>query len=222
MEASDYVKSDITAEQARAVDLGHARLTAATRALMDAQLRTEVPLDVIDEVAAQIEEITGRLLKQALPGPFGIQVGPEGTLRNHGNTVTGLRNPFSFFRDIQHDPSGRAWVNFHLNGLYEGPPGLVHGGVSALLLDQLCGEAAGAGGVPGMTAKFDLKYRRPTPLGNLYAEAWVDSNVEYKTIVKGHIKDPEGNVTVEVEGLFILPRWAREGSGWPHRPQTFE
>ena len=74
-----------------------------------------------------------------------------------------------------------------------------------------------------MTAKFELNYRRPTPLGELYAEAWVDSSADYKTIVKGHIKDPEDQVTVEVEGLFILPRWAREGTaGWPHRPQTFE
>ena len=32
----------------------------------------------------------------------------------------------------------------------------------------------------------------------------------YKTTVKGHLQDGDGNVTVEAEGLFILPRWARE------------
>ena len=43
-----------------------------------------------------------------------------------------------------------------------------------------------------------------------------------KTTIKGHLKDADGNVTVEAEGLFILPRWARESGGWPNRPPTFE
>ena len=42
-------------------------------------------------------------------------------------------------------------------------PGLVHGGVSALILDQLLGEAAGAGGKPGMTGTLTLRYRRAHP-----------------------------------------------------------
>ena len=78
-----------------------------------------------------------------------------------------------------------------------------------MILDQLLGEAAGAGGKPGMTATLTLTYRRGTPLGDLRAEAWIDRSSGYKTWAKGHIIGPEG-VTVEAEGLFILPKWARE------------
>ena len=39
-----------------------------------------------------------------------------------------------------------AWSEFLLSALYEGPPGKVHGGVLALVLDQIFGEAAAAGG----------------------------------------------------------------------------
>jgi hypothetical protein len=32
----------------------------------------------------------------------------------------------------------------------------------------------------------------------------------HKTTVEGHILGPDGEPTVEADGLFILPRWARE------------
>jgi hypothetical protein len=78
-----------------------------------------------------------------------------------------------------------------------------------MVLDQLLGEATGAGGKPGMTGTLTLRYRRGTPLGDLSAEAWIERSEGIKTWAKGHLMDAEG-VTVEAEGLFILPRWARE------------
>ena len=107
------------------------------------------------------------------------------------------------------DPAGRASADFHLGAAYEGPPGLVHGGVAALILDQVLGEAAGAGGKPGMTGTLTLRYRRGTPLGDLRCEAWIDRVEGIKTCAQGRLSDAEG-VTVEAEGVFILPRWARE------------
>jgi hypothetical protein len=60
-----------------------------------------------------------------------------------------------------------------------------------------------------MTATLTLTYRRRTPLGDLYASAWIDKADGIKTWARGEIVGPEG-VTVEAEGLFILPKWARE------------
>jgi hypothetical protein len=51
----------------------------------------------------------------------------------------------------------------------------------------------------------------------------VDSTAGIKTTVKGELRDADGEVTVEAEGLFILPRWAREqlaASGEP--PPQYE
>ena len=54
-------------------------------------------------------------------------------------------------------------------------------------------------------------------------EAWIDHVDGHKTTVKGHIQDAEGTPTVEAEGLFILPRWAREAMKDPgRRPSSFE
>jgi acyl-coenzyme A thioesterase PaaI-like protein len=111
---------------------------------------------------------------------------------------------------IERSDEGRAWASFRLGAVYEGPPGMVHGGVSALLLDQLLGEAAAAGGAPGMTGTLTLRYRRPTPLGEVSGEAWIERVDGIKTIVRGELRNAEGETSVEAEGIFILPRWARE------------
>jgi acyl-coenzyme A thioesterase PaaI-like protein len=224
MDADSYRRSTMTPEQAARYDEVFGALARSTRELLEAQLLTEVDLDVAREVAAEIDALTARLRKQARTEPIGIEVGADGRTRAHGNAVIGLRNPVAPPLHVQRTPDGKAWSTFHLGPQYEGPPGLVHGGVSALLLDQLCGEAAAAGGSPGMTGRLTLHYRRPTPLGELSGEAWIDHVEGYKTTVKGHLKDVEGNPTVEAEGLFILPRWAREliAEREEKRPDRFE
>jgi acyl-coenzyme A thioesterase PaaI-like protein len=223
MDADSYRRSPLSEEEAAAHDRVFGALAQATREFMEAQLLTRVDHDEVADVQAALEALTARLRKDAREKPHGVEIGPDGSARAHGNAVVGLRNPVAPPLQVQRSSEGRAWASFHLSALYEGPPGLVHGGVSALLLDQLCGEAAAAGGVPGMTGRLTLHYRRPTPLGDLTAEAWVAETDGIKTTVRGHVKDPEGNPTVEAEGLFILPRWAREAmERSKDRPSRFE
>ena len=50
---------------------------------------------------------------------------------------------------------------------YGGPPGIVHGGIQATLLDEVCGMAAHVGEADGVlivTADFNLRFRRPVHL----------------------------------------------------------
>jgi len=204
-----YVQDDITAAEFARQQALYEPLTRAVRGLVDATIRTEVDDDEIRAVQAEVERLTARLRTRQLEGSYGVRFGASGRGRPWGNAVVGLRNPVAPPLLVEHDDTGRAWSDFHLGAAYEGPPTLVHGGVSALILDQMLGEAAGAGGKPGMTGTLTLRYRRGTPLGDLRAEAWIDRSEGIKTWAKGHLLDAEG-VTVEAEGVFILPRWARE------------
>ena len=225
MDAAFYSRTTMTAEQAAEHDAVFGALTAATRALADAQLRTEVDHDEAVKVTAEIEALTDRLLRRARDGALGTELGPGAKeVRNHGNAVMGLRNPFASV-DVARkwvDDAKHVHAELSLGPLYEGPPGLVHGGVSALILDQLLGEAAAVGGGPGMTGRLTVHYRRPTPLGELTAEAWLESTAGRKSTVRGVVRDVEGRTTVEAEGLFILPRWATEHPEWTTREKTFE
>lgn len=210
MDANSYQRISMSLEEMHEHDRVLGALAQRTRELIDASLHTTVDHETVEEVTAALEVLTEKLRKESDPGFLGVKIGPDGSGRNHGNAVVGLRNPFAPPLKVEKTKEGTAFAAFHLGAAYEGPPSLVHGGVSALILDQMLGEAAAAGGAPGMTGRLDLTYRRPTPLGDLTAKAWIHEVNGHKTTVRGHILGPDGEPTVEAEGLFILPRWARE------------
>lgn len=206
-----YVQDDITPEELERQRALYGPFTQSVRELLDATIRTTVDDDEIRAAQAEVEAITERLRKEQLDGPYGVRFGSTGRGRPWGNTVVGLRNAAAPPLVIEHSEAGdgNVWSDFHLGAAYEGPPGLVHGGVSSMILDQMLGESAGAGGRPGMTATLTLTYKQGTPLGDLRAEAWIERSEGIKTWAKGHLIGPDG-VTVEAEGLFIMPKWARE------------
>lgn len=207
----EYRTVDMTDEEFAEEQAVYGRLTDALRRLNEVSLRTTVGYDAVVAATAAVEAITAQLEVEMIPANFGVVVTNNGRVRGYGNSVVGLRNAIAPpLKIVQDRVKGGASSEFFLNALYEGPPGKVHGGVLALVLDQIFGEAAAAGGTPGMTGTLTLRYRKPTPLGACSAEAWVDSSAGIKTIVKGELRDADGEVTVEAEGLFILPRWARE------------
>ena len=216
-----YLRDDITEDEIERQRLLYGPFTDAVRGLVDATIRTEVDDDEVRAVQAEVEALTERLRKRQLDGAYGVRFSPGGRGRPWGNPVVGVRNAAAPPVVVERDPSGRAWSSFHLGAAFEGPPGLVHGGVSAMILDQMLGEATGAGGKPGMTGTLTLRYRRGTPLGDLSAEAWIERSEGIKTWARGHLADADG-VTVEAEGLFILPRWARERLEEAENPKYFE
>ena len=206
-----YQQDDITPEELDRQSELNGRFGQVLRELVDASIRTAVAEDDIRRAMLEIEQITARLRMSQLPGSFGIKVSPRGGPLHWGNAAVGLRNAIAPPLLVERDPSGNGNVHaeFLLGAAYEGPPTLVHGGVCALILDHMLGEAASAGGKPGMTGRLTMIYRKPTPLGRLRAEAWIDRSEGIKTWARGHIIGPQG-VTAEADGLFILPSWARE------------
>lgn len=221
-----FERDDLTPDEVARQAALFGPLTSAVRDLVDATIRTTVADGEVRAVQAEVERLTARLRAAQIPGSYGVHFGADGRGRPWGNAVVGLRNPVAPPLVTEHHPDadGRVWCDFHLGAAYEGPPTLVHGGVLALILDQVLGESAGAGGRPGMTGTLTVRYLGPTPLGDLRAEAWIDRVDGIKSWAKGQIVGPEG-VTVEAEGVFILPRWARglapqaEGG---ERPSYFE
>lgn len=89
---------------------------------------------------------------------------------------------------------------------HEGPPGCAHGGIIALLLDQILGQANFEHGVPAMTGTLTIRYRRPTPLfEELTIEADGPQSADGKRCQsKGRILC-HGKVTAEAQGIFVLP-----------------
>lgn len=187
-------------------------LAQSVRELIDATIRTQADDATVEEVTAQVREMTERLRAGILSDSPGMRYVVDGRPLAWGNAVIGLRNPIAPPLVIEHGQNGHCWADFHLGAAYEGPPSLVHGGVSALVLDHLLGEAASEGLTkPLFTGTITVKYLRGTPLGPLHAEASVYRREAIKTYARGHISDAAG-VTVEADGVFIMPSWARDGA----------
>lgn len=188
-----------------------APLTAAVRDLVEVSLRTGVDAGTVAEATTAIEAVTDMLRCEQADRPVRFQR-HEVTGRPvvWSNPVIGLRNPLAPPLTVHHDSEGRCWSEFTLGSVYEGPPGLVHGGISAMILDQLLGEVAtNELTTPKFTGTITVRYLRGTPLGPLRAEAVIDRNENHKTYARGFISDAQGP-TVEAEGVFIMPMWARE------------
>ena len=91
-----------------------------------------------------------------------------------------------------------------LGAAYEGPPGHLHGGYGALVLDHLLGALASYNDpdTPAATGTISFRYQRPTRLGPVHAEAEIKGTDGRKIFVVGHLADAEG-VTITAEGVFI-------------------
>lgn len=201
----------ISADESAQLSQRYEPLAQAVRDLIDATIRTQADDATAREVTAQLRQLTERLRDGYLSDAPGLRYVVDGRPLAWGNAVVGLRNPIAPPLVIQHGADGHCWSDFHLGAAYEGPPSLVHGGVSALVLDHLLGEAASEGLTkPLYTGTITIKYLRGTPLGSLRAEAAVYRREGIKTFARGHISDATG-VTVQAEGVFIMPAWARDG-----------
>lgn len=207
MSGEDFSLSDLSTEEVDRLEAVYAPLTDAVRALVDATIRTTVPEDEIRDVTHEVEGLVARLRAEQLPGPAGVHYNADGRHWNWGNAVVGVRNAIAPPVTLHHEPDGRVHAEVTLGAPYEGPPGLVHGGVVALLLDQLMGETASGFKRLTLTGTLTMRYRRGTPLGPVRIEGRIDREEGRKVFVVATIADPEG-VTVEAEGVFIIPSWA--------------
>ena len=187
----------------------HETLTASVRRLIEATIRTEVDAAAIVAARDKIDAATAQLSDTLMSGSFGVQLAHDGQSIALGNVVIGQRNPVAPPLVIRDEAGGAVHTNFVLGAAYEGPPGMVHGGVCALILDHVLGATAHLPNKPAYTGTLTLRYLRGTPLGQpLRAQAHVERIDGAKTFAVGHIADADG-VTVQAEGVFIHPRKAR-------------
>lgn len=87
----------------------------------------------------------------------------------------------------------------------DGHPGIAHGGIVALLLDEVLGLAAEeALGVNVFTLSLNTKFKRALGIpGVVLGRAWCTKADGRKRWVSGVLEDGEGGVYAEAESLFI-------------------
>lgn len=196
----------ITPEDVQRAQAVFEPLTQSLRELIDVTIRSRVDESEVRRAHALIQQ-AGEILGSRLdPAPFGVRTATDGRTLPWGNVAIGMRNAIAPPLRVDRDEAGqRAVADLVLGAAYEGPPGLVHGGVCALILDHLLGATAHRPDRPAFTGTLTLRYVAPTPLGRLRVEAWVEREDGGKTFAEGHLLDSQGRVTVHATGIFIRP-----------------
>ncbi|WIN00386.1 hotdog domain-containing protein [Actinoplanes oblitus] len=135
----------------------------ALRALVEQATVTEAPTGDLLRAAAGIRDVIDRL---------GGRTRDPAALPRADDLLGGIRlyNPVTGGGSALAPPlrvevlGGTAIGRCTLGMAFEGPPRFAHGGVSAMLLDQLLGHTVVAAGRPGMTVRLDTAYHAPVPL----------------------------------------------------------
>lgn len=180
----------------------------ALRELIAASVTTTVPASEVAAAAELVRAATARIAGSRRPASQLPRLDDPSEGRRVFNPVTGIANPLAPPLVVRADGDGVV-AEATLGLAYEGPPSFVHGGMSALFMDQMLGSAAGAAGLWGMTAHLELDYRGPLPLETpLVLRARVESHEGRKAFIAGTIApaaEPD-QVLVEARGLFVMPR----------------
>jgi acyl-coenzyme A thioesterase PaaI-like protein len=172
-------------------------LAVAVRELLEHAVRSQ-DADGVAAATELVRQATAEL-RQLREGPWVV----GGTLPSPYNPVIGVGNPMAPpVTFTQHDDEGvRAEVRF--GTAYEGAPGLVHGGMLALVMDQVFGEAGIAARVAGMTVGLELRYAAPTYVHkDLLLEAHVVAAGDRIVEMAGTITC-DGTVTVTATATFF-------------------
>jgi len=118
------------------------------------------------------------------------------------NPLYGLSNPLAPPLEMWRS-ADRAHGRVRMGAPYEGPPGHVHGGYLAAILDQFLGFAQTLSGMSGMTGKLELRYVRPTPLDTpLELEAWMKEQIGRLAYVEGVLR-ASGQICVKAKAMFV-------------------
>jgi uncharacterized protein (TIGR00369 family) len=102
---------------------------------------------------------------------------------------------------------GRATAEVLPDERLTGPPGTVHGGLTAAVFDELLGAAVVSMTGGSMTAHLEIDYRRPWLLGRLgrfgASAEWVG---ERKLQATAELRDADGVLLAEGRGLWVVAR----------------
>ena len=183
------------------------RLASATRALNEKLVSTDIDPELAAALTEKIEDLTAALSQaQQVDGLVDMaKRGERGTIDDvMGELVSvgGRSHPCSP-ELLWQEASNRITGTVRFNQAFEGPPGHVHGGWVAGVLDHIMGMTNVRTGHPGMTGGLSVRYLKPTPLNQLIEISAEATELDDKrTEVKGTMRCGE-TTTATAEAIFV-------------------
>lgn len=119
--------------------------------------------------------------------------------------VCGMQNPVGL--KIFFESDGECvWAQFTPQEEHQGYPGVLHGGITFALLDEVIGRAAmELGDTPWMmTAKAEMRFRKPVPIGEELTLMGKLTRVRSRTVEGvGELRLEDSSVAVDAKAVYI-------------------
>jgi acyl-coenzyme A thioesterase PaaI-like protein len=183
------------------------RLASATRALNEKLVSTDIDPELAAALTEKIEGLAAELSQaQQVTGLVDMaKRGQRGTIDDvMGELVSvgGRSHPCSPELRWQ-EASNRITGTVKFSQAFEGPPGHVHGGWVAGVLDHLMGMTHVRTGHPGMTGGLSVRYLKPTPLNQrIEVSAQATELDDKRTEVNAEMRFGE-TTTATAEAIFV-------------------
>ena len=120
--------------------------------------------------------------------------------------VCGLENPIGLKLAFYQTADGEVSAEYTVDESYQGYPGVVHGGVVAAMLDEICGRSHMGVDPPRFmyTARLDIRYRKNVPVGQRLKLVGKAGKSKRRTATAhGAIYSPDGELLAEAEALLV-------------------
>ena len=198
-QAAESVAIDWSPSQER-VALGE-----ALRRLLDVVVHTGASPAELRAAATAVDAVTAGLARPVVRADMAVH---GDSYHAHMSLVGGISHPVApqLSMAVSKDTAtGReSGVGEVVIGpLFQGGPGLVHGGIIALLIDHAMGCVAVRPDRPAMTVKLAMRYRRPTPLGVPLRVSVTLDRIEGRKLHLSATITAGGEVTVEADAIFL-------------------
>jgi acyl-coenzyme A thioesterase PaaI-like protein len=191
-------------------------LVAQTRALVEAVVLTAVDAPARAAAARAVSAITADLSARHRPEPLLLvrrgERGVESLLQAGSGRLNPQAPPVEWLeRPIEPDPgTGPVPSTVHarcvFGAAHAGSPSRVHGGVLALVLDEVLGTAVTVSGVSGMTVSLTVSLLAGTPIGvPVEIVARCTGHEGRKSFAIGEVL-VDGEITAEAHAVFVSER----------------
>ncbi|NLF94405.1 MAG: PaaI family thioesterase [Oligosphaeraceae bacterium] len=131
------------------------------------------------------------------------QKSSAGAISHQGCLLCGGANPFSLQLSFQETAEGGVRTDFLTSSVLQGYPGILHGGVTASLLDAAMTNCLFQHGIQAYTADLHVRYLHPVPCpAQLEIKAWIVSEYAPLYQLRSEISR-EQQIMARGEGKFV-------------------
>ena len=117
--------------------------------------------------------------------------------------VCGMENPIGL-KVFFYEDDGRVIAKFTPREEHQGYPGFVHGGIIGALMDETIGRVVTSYDIWAVTAKLELKFRKPVPLGEQLTVIGELIRLRSRAFeARGELRLADGTLAVEGYGLYV-------------------